>query len=135
MKILNLSILILMILLLVSSVCSSLCSSLPPPCSFPLGVESGLLPDSHLSASSSYSSSVMPQMGRLNSMVGGGAWCPAKVISNHSKEWLEVDMVREQMVTGVIIQGRWDRGLGQEFAKYVMIQYMEEGEWVSEGGW
>ena len=127
--------LILIILLFVSSVLSSLCSSLSPPCSSPLGLESGLLPDSHLTASSSYSSSVMAQMGRLNSILGGGAWCPASVISNHSMEWLEVDLGREQMVTGVITQGRWDRGLGQEFAKYVMIQYMKEGEWVSEGGW
>ena len=127
---------IICLVLLVSNGKSSPCSSLPPPCSSPLGVESGLLPDSHLSASSSYSSSVMPQMSRLNSMVGGGAWCPAKVISNHSMEWLEVDLRRRQMVTGVITQGRWDRGLGQEFSQFVMIQYMKEGgEWVSEEGW
>ena len=69
-------------------------------------------------------------------MVGGGAWCPARVISNQSREWIEVDLGREQMVTGVITQGRWDRGLGQEFAQHVMIQYWgEEGEWQSEGGW
>ena len=114
------------------------CSSLSPSCYSPLGVESGLLPDSQLSASSSYSSSVMPQMGRLNSMVGGGAWCPARVISNKSREWMEVDLGRDHLVTGVITQGRWDRGLGQEFAQHVMIQYWveegEEGEWQSEGG-
>ena len=69
-------------------------------------------------------------------MVGGGAWCPARVISNQSREWMEVDLGREQMVTGVITQGRWDRGLGQEFAQHVMIQYWgEEGEWQSKGGW
>ena len=135
MKISRHSNVIFLILASVNSVHSSTCSSLPPPCSSSLGVESGLLPDSQLSASSSYSSSVLPQMGRLNSIVGGGAWCPSNVISNDSIEWLEVDLGREQMVTGVITQGRWDRGLGQEFAKYVMIQYMKEDEWVSEGGW
>ena len=47
----------------------------------------------------------MPQMGRLNSMVGGGAWCPARVISNQTKEWLEVNLVMGQMVARVITQG------------------------------
>ena len=110
MKLKKLFTVICLILASLRVVISSLCSSLPPPCSSPLGVESGLLPDSQLKASSSYSTSVMPQMGRLNSMVGGGAWCPAKVISNHSMEWLEVDLGRRQLVSGVIIQGRWDRG-------------------------
>ena len=36
----------------------------------------------------------------------------------------------------VITQGRGDRGMGQEFAQHVMIQYWEEkeGEWRSAGG-
>ena len=75
-------------------------------------------------------------MVRLNSVAGGGAWCPSKTISNQSKEWLEVDLGRQYTVTGVITQGRWDRGVGQEFAQHVMIQYWEEeeGEWRSAGG-
>jgi len=114
----------------------STCSLLSSSCSSPLGLESGLLPDSQLSASSSYSSSVSPQMGRLNSVTGGGAWCPAKVVNNKSREWLEVDLGSKQTVTGVITQGRWDRGLGQEFAQHVMLQYWveEEGEWQSLDG-
>jgi hypothetical protein len=52
-------------------------------CSSPLGMESGAILDSQLSATSSYASSV-PAMGRLRSVDGGGAWCPATMVSNYS---------------------------------------------------
>ena len=72
-------------------------------------------------------------MGRLNGEAGGGAWCPAQVVTNTSRpEWLMVDLGETEVrVTGVIVQGRWDRGLGQEWAQEVRIQ-----AWVpGAGGW
>ena len=111
---------------------ASLCSSLSP-CSRPLGVETGHLPDLSLTASSSYSSSVVASMARLNREEGGGAWCPSSVLTNSSQEWLQVSLGREVLVTGVISQGRWDRGLGQEWAQYLNIQYWSYGLWVVEG--
>ena len=60
---------------------SSLYLSLSP-CSCPLGLESGELPDSLLRASSSYSRSVEA---RLN-MEEGGAWCPSSFLTNTSQE-------------------------------------------------
>ena len=60
------------------------------------------------------------------------------MVSNQSREWLEVNLGREHVVTGVTTQGRWDRGLGKEFAQLVMVQHWveegEEGEWRSVGG-
>ena len=100
---------------------ASLCSSLSP-CSRPLGLESGHLPDLAITASSSYSSSVEARMGRLNSEEGGGAWCPSSVLTNSSQEWLQLDLGRELLVTGLISQGRWDRGLGQEWATSLQVQ-------------
>ena len=125
------------LLLLTSSVSgspspSSLCSSLSS-CSRPLGLQNGDLPDSSLSASSVYSSSVEARLARLNSSEGGGAWCPSSVLTNTSREWLEVDLGREMMVTGIITQGRWDRGLGQEFAELVKVEYWSYGLWVGDG--
>ena len=38
-------------------------------------------------------------------------------------------------MTGVISQGRWDRGLGQEWAPSLLLQTAQPGAgWVAEGG-
>ena len=54
------------------------------------GLEDGSIPDSALSASSSYSASVAPRLARLRGEAGGGAWCPQQVLTNTSTEWLQV---------------------------------------------
>ena len=95
-------------------------------CSFPLGMESGVIKDSQITASSSFASSVGPSMGRLRSTEGGGAWCPATMVSNYSKEWLEVDMEKKMMITGISLQGRWDNGVGQEFSPFVILMYFDD---------
>ena len=46
-------------------------------------------------------------------------------------EWLQIDLGREQVVVGVITQGRYAGGQGQEFAEFVKILV-----WGGEGeGW
>ena len=41
------------------------------------------------------------EKGRLGTERGGGAWCPAHLISRASdQEWLEVELARETLVTG-----------------------------------
>ena len=97
------------------------------------GVESGEVSDDQMSSSSSYSSSVVASRGRLNSEEGGGAWCPRSVVTNSSREWLEVSLESEVRVTGVIVQGRYDRGLGQEWAQSVRIQVPGDHTWVNIG--
>ena len=103
-------------------------------CSNPLGMESGSIRDSQLHASSSYSSSVGPTMGRLRSSAGGGAWCPASMVSNYSTEWLEVNLEKKKMmITGISMQGRWDNGVGQEFSPFVRVVYLHDvsGQFVT----
>ena len=92
-------------------------------CSTPLGMESGSILDSQLSASSSYASSVGPAMGRLHGVNGGGAWCPSDQVGGQREEdeWLEVNLGRVVLLTGVSLQGRWDNGNGQEFTPLVRI--------------
>ena len=42
------------------------------------------------------------------------------------EEWLQIDLGREQVVVGVITQGRYAGGQGQEFAEFVKILLWEE---------
>jgi len=102
-------------------------------CNEPLGMEDGRIRDNQLSASSSYQPSLVgPSKARLHSELGGGAWCPRSAVSveSDSQEWLEVDLESDHLITGLITQGRFAHGLGQEFAELFMLQYWKEGQGV-----
>ncbi|XP_035673287.1 adipocyte enhancer-binding protein 1-like isoform X10 [Branchiostoma floridae] len=75
------------------------------PCTaVPLGMESGAIPDGHITASSQYNTgSCATSKGRLHSQEGAGAWCSAQ---NNNQQWLQVDVGAETTVAGVITQGR-----------------------------
>ena len=71
-------------------------------------MESGHLPDSALSASTSYDAKYSPQLSRLNTIARKGkkgAWCAR---SNDGNQWLQVYFGRETTVTKVTSQGRYD---------------------------
>ena len=71
-------------------------------------MESGHLPDSALSASTSHSGNHIPQFSRLNKIPASGksgAWCTK---TNNVNEWLQVYFGRETTVTKVASQGRYD---------------------------
>ena len=108
---------------------SSLPCSPTSPCSSPLGLESGSLPSSSLSATSSYSPTVGPSRARLRSSAGAGAWCPAAmVVPGGRQEHLEVELGGRTLLTGVQTQGRWDEGRGQEFSPFISLEVYREGE-------
>ncbi|KAM6953333.1 coagulation factor VIII [Aplochiton taeniatus] len=74
-------------------------------CSLPLGLQRRLIPDSSFSASSYHSSWLhtwSPALARLNQEGSSNAWRP-KINSPH--EWLQVDFLRVQRLTGVMTQG------------------------------
>nr|CAI5864945.1 unnamed protein product [Callosobruchus analis] len=97
-------------------------------------MESRKIKDSAITASSAYdASSVGPQHGRLHNAKNGGAWCPRQMISRDSKEYLEVDLEEEYVVTAVHTQGRFGNGQGQEYAEGYMIDYWRAG--MAEGAW
>ena len=105
-------------------------SSEDKECYNSLGMESGSITDAQLSASSSYEiNSVGPLQGRLNNDEGGGAWCPKSFISEEaaSHEFLEIDLGSVHQVGGVVTQGRFANGLGQEFAEFFLVQYWRPG--------
>ncbi|XP_038068858.1 probable carboxypeptidase X1 [Patiria miniata] len=68
--------------------------------SSPLGMASGAIPDSSLTASGSYDSSYLPSKARLNST---GWWiCPNE---KPEGQWIQVDLGQYTAITGVIVEG------------------------------
>ncbi|KAK6627665.1 hypothetical protein RUM44_010144 [Polyplax serrata] len=53
----------------------------------------------------------------------GGAWCPKAQISSEIREYLEVDLVRDHLITWTETQGRFGNGQGQEYAEAFLIEY------------
>ncbi|XP_078368661.1 uncharacterized protein LOC144652511 isoform X2 [Oculina patagonica] len=93
-------------------------------CFLPLGMESRHLPDSTLSASSSYNANHAPQRSRLNTVPSKGkvgAWCARK---NNAKQGLQVKFGRETTVTKVATQGRYD---GNHWVMSYSLSYSVDG--------
>jgi discoidin domain receptor family protein 2 len=100
--------------------------SVKESCGKALGLEDGRIKDYQLTASSSYQPSLVgPNIGRLNTEAGGGAWCPKSQIenTNESAEYLEIDLLSDHIISSVLIQGRYGNGLGQEFAEFFAFEY------------
>ena len=92
-----------------------------------LGMGSGDIKDSQVTASSEFTSAVGPAMARLGSEAGGGAWCPRGMVSRDEEErqWLEVDLGRRVRVTSLSVQGRWGGGLGQEWSPMLAVSWLD----------
>ncbi|CAF2515743.1 unnamed protein product [Rotaria sp. Silwood2] len=93
-------------------------------CQTALGMQSGSILDSSISASSSYdSNSVGPKASRARTEQYGGAWCPLNQITSVPNEWLEIDFGNLTYLTQVETQGRFDNGRGKEYADYYILMY------------
>ncbi|XP_038037989.1 neuropilin-2 isoform X2 [Anas platyrhynchos] len=79
------------------------CRITDSPCSNLLGMLSGLIPDSQISASSIRGYDWSPSMARLVSSRSG--WFPRVPQAQPGEEWLQVDLGVPKNVKGVIIQG------------------------------
>ncbi|XP_078670674.1 uncharacterized protein LOC144910899 isoform X1 [Branchiostoma floridae x Branchiostoma belcheri] len=78
------------------------------PCTaVPLGMESGAIPDGHITASSTHPGCATSKA-RLHSQQCGpaGAWCASRPLNTNN--WLQVDVGAVTTVAGVITQGRSD---------------------------
>ncbi|XP_071956870.1 uncharacterized protein [Antedon mediterranea] len=74
----------------------------PDECPLPVGVETGIVLDSQLSASSSYDEDHQPENARLNDPTG---WMANDTEPGH---WLQVSFRKRMKITGVLIQGGGD---------------------------
>ncbi|XP_078683129.1 uncharacterized protein LOC144917204 isoform X3 [Branchiostoma floridae x Branchiostoma belcheri] len=96
-------------------------------CRYPLGMESGVIPDDSITASSTCCGNHEPYRGRLNGVAGEGAW---SVATNTIGEWLQVDLGEMKTVTGTIIQGRY-HNYDQWVTSY-KLQYSVDGlSWIT----
>ncbi|XP_042214831.1 uncharacterized protein LOC121861250 [Homarus americanus] len=96
-------------------------------CNKPLGVSTGELLDSALTASSAHDNIVGPHRARLGMEGGGGAWCPRSTVDARQKEWLEVDLGASRLVTAVATQGRHANGQGMEYTPAYTLTYWRPG--------
>ncbi|XP_028992983.1 coagulation factor V [Betta splendens] len=96
-------------------------------CSLPLGMESGLIEDQHISASSTasswYGSSWKPSLARLNRQGAINAW---QAKHNDMFQWLQVELPKVMKITGIITQGA--KALGREmYVTSYSLQYSNDG--------
>uniref|UniRef100_A0A673LFB8 ferroxidase n=1 Tax=Sinocyclocheilus rhinocerous TaxID=307959 RepID=A0A673LFB8_9TELE len=90
-------------------------------CSVPLGIESGLIKDAQITASSVasswYSGQWHPWYARLNKYGTANAWQP----------WIQVELKDIKKITGIITQGA--KSLGNEmFVTAYSLEYSEDGK-------
>ncbi|XP_006896274.1 PREDICTED: epithelial discoidin domain-containing receptor 1 isoform X3 [Elephantulus edwardii] len=99
----------------------------PAKCRYALGMQDRTIPDSDISASSSWSDSTAARHSRLESSDGDGAWCPASPVFPKEEEYLQVDLRRLHLVALVGTQGRHAGGLGKEFSPSYRLRYSRDG--------
>lgn len=70
---------------------------------------------------------------RIRQEKNGGAWCPKAQISSDVKEYLEVDLQRNHLMTWTETQGRFGNGQGQEYAEAFLVEYWRNslGQWIT----
>lgn len=92
-------------------------------CQAPLGMESGAIGDSQISASTTYAPSYAAQQARLHFKAGGvktGGW---SVKVNDLNQWLQVDLQTKTRVTRIATQGR-----NAEYNQWVTKYKLQHGE-------
>ena len=87
-------------------------------------MESGLIEDSQISASSQFDVNHAAIQGRLNFLAAGGKAGSWSSRTNDIKQWFEVDLVSYTRVTQIVTQGR--NAFDQWVTKY-RLQYSGEG--------
>lgn len=69
---------------------------------------------------------------RIRQEKNGGAWCPKAQISSEVREYLEIDLDEDHLVTWTETQGRWGNGQGQEYTEAFTVEYWRKSikRWV-----
>uniref|UniRef100_A0A8C5MEU9 Neuropilin n=1 Tax=Leptobrachium leishanense TaxID=445787 RepID=A0A8C5MEU9_9ANUR len=98
------------------------------PCSGMLGMVSGLISDSQITASNPSDRTLVPEFARLVTSRSGWALPPTNT-HPYTKEWLQIDLGEEKVVRGIIIQGGKQRD-NKVFMRKFKIGYSNNGtEW------
>lgn len=59
----------------------------------------------------------------IRTEIKGGAWCPNGLISPRSRQFLEIDLRDEYLITGTESQGRFANSVGVEFVESYSVEY------------
>ena len=93
-------------------------------CQSELGMKSGKIPDSSITATTIYSQSYAPKRARLDTMKSGslsGAWIPK---TQDMGQWIQVDLGKYTKITAIATQGRQDSA---QWVKSYSISYSVGG--------
>lgn len=71
-------------------------------------------------------------MSRVRVEKNGGAWCPRGQATQQARDYLEVELRSEHVITAVETQGRFGNGQGQEYAEHFLLEYWRDSlaKWV-----
>ena len=110
-----------------------------PPCVDPLGMESGVISNNQITSSSDMSDRARAIYARFNQRGEidgtGDAWIAATMDMN---QWIEVNMYRQTVITGVNMQGnpssdKWVTRYKVEFSlDHVMWEYVPDEKGITE---
>ena len=100
------------------------CPTMSLACKDPkaLGMESGKIPDSRITASSEWQSDYGASNARLNFKNYSGSWSSRQ---NNVNQWLQVDFEYAATITDILTQGR-DTAYNQ-WVKSYMVSYSNDG--------
>ena len=93
-------------------------------CAEALGMESGLIEDAQITASSQYDANHAAIQARLNFLAGGGKAGEWSTRTNNVNQWIQIDLASYTKVTRIVTQGR--NAFSQWVTKY-KLQYSENG--------
>ena len=93
-------------------------------CSASLGMESRVIKDAQITASSEHDANHAAIQARLNFTAGGGKQGAWSARSNDASQWIQVDLGGFTNITGIATQGR--SGVNQWVTKY-QLQYSDDG--------
>ena len=87
-------------------------------------MESGLIKDAQITASTQWDANHAAIQGRLNFLAGGGKAGSWSSRQNNVNQWIQVDLLTYTKVTRIVTQGR--NAFAQWVTKYT-LQYSEDG--------
>ena len=98
----------------------------PPQCMDALGMQNGQIPDSAITASSSYNAiSYAPYVGRLHFLSAGSGKCGSWTAGvKNVNQWFRVDMGSWTKISAVSTQGRQD---GNQWVKSYSLSFSYDG--------
>ena len=97
-----------------------------PGCNKALGMESGEIKDSQITASNWLykSKHYSPVNARLNSDTPSGGWCSAGILENDD-QYIQIDLLKNTKLTGIATQGR---SKNSEYIEKFQLMYQRDGE-------